>query len=126
MHNMKPNYQQYIRSNEWKAKRKQFAKSHAHDNCCYACGCTGKFDLHHRTYKRLGNETIGIDLIYLCRSCHYKVHSLITVSNPLFTAAKKLRKQNIRNGLYEQPKTVEQEPVGNDFIPKFITRKRAS
>jgi hypothetical protein len=43
---------------------------------CYCCGDTSKpKDLHHRTYKNLGNERLW-DLVPLCRPCHDRVHEI--------------------------------------------------
>ena len=82
-------YYQYIKSEAWQQKRKQFYTSNLYKTwrkkgkwVCYGCGADDKkLDLHHRTYKRLGNEHIAIDLVPVCRECHQKIHTLVNESN---------------------------------------------
>ena len=60
------NYYEYIRSNAWQRKRRQYFASKmwktyptgraAGKHVCYVCGSDDRLDLHHRTYKRLGKE----------------------------------------------------------------------
>jgi 5-methylcytosine-specific restriction endonuclease McrA len=43
-------------------------------NICECCGMEGvAFDVHHKTYERLGNELIE-DCEVLCEQCHDKLH----------------------------------------------------
>ena len=42
-------------------------------NTCQLCKTEEAKDVHHLTYKNLGNETID-ELISYCRACHDKVH----------------------------------------------------
>jgi len=65
------NYQKYIRSAAWEAKKKKYRESKL-PQTCLVCG-SKKIDLHHRTYKRLGNEWLN-DLVPLCREHHEGVH----------------------------------------------------
>ena len=77
-------YNEYIQSSKWRSKRKQFFESNmwktyphgkeAGKFVCYCCGADERLDLHHRTYKRFGNERINIDLIPVCRKCHEEIH----------------------------------------------------
>lgn len=70
----KINYKEYIISNEWKSKRKQYIKA-----SWYICECCNlKFEdknlcLHHHTYKRIWKEHAN-DLAVLCHICHEKIH----------------------------------------------------
>ena len=66
------NYHSYINSPEWKSKKSDFI-AHRGKLQCYLCKVYGPCDLHHRTYKRLGNEKKS-DLRLLCRGCHEFVH----------------------------------------------------
>ena len=68
-------YAEYIQSKEWQAKRKERIK--------LDCGkCRGfhfiakktELHVHHKTYKRLGNENVKTDLITLCSKHHKRVH----------------------------------------------------
>lgn len=70
-HNKPPTYSEYIRSDEWKEKRKKAIK--AADGKCQLCGSTTRINVHHRTYERLGKEKPS-DLTVLCESCHYNFH----------------------------------------------------
>ena len=63
-------YTEYLKSNHWKAKRHELIND---DSVCHQCGCKGILQLHHLSYKRLGNESIK-DLIPLCDKCHKEAH----------------------------------------------------
>lgn len=92
-------YRGYIVSPGWRRKRAKFGK----DKSCYICGAKTRLQLHHRTYKRLFRERKG-DLVWLCGSCHKKLHeelkkehnefSLRTIHKTLrgFNAWKEFRK----------------------------------
>ena len=65
------NYQTYLRSPEWEAKRKEKLES-----CQYKCECEGgchrqATQIHHLHYDTLGNEDLQ-DLQALCAKCHMK------------------------------------------------------
>ena len=90
------NYQIYIESEEWKAKRDDAVRSAGHR--CQICNRKGILNAHHRTYKNLGNEQPG-DLTVLCRRCHQK-HHLPPPPAPVFEP---------RN---DQPPTRNPDPVG--------------
>jgi len=67
------NYKQYITSNEWAKVKKRYWNSKLPKEC-YVCGVLeGKKDLHHRTYKNLGNERL-MDLVPVHRECHFDIH----------------------------------------------------
>jgi 5-methylcytosine-specific restriction endonuclease McrA len=73
-------YREYIHSEMWQKVRRRFWASRL-PKSCYVCGREdGPKDLHHRTYKNLGNENLR-DLVPLCRRCHDEVHALYD-SNP--------------------------------------------
>lgn len=64
-------YSKYLASPHWKGVRVDYESSDLPQFCL---GCkSNRFELHHRTYTRLGNEKL-VDLIPLCRECHKKVH----------------------------------------------------
>jgi 5-methylcytosine-specific restriction endonuclease McrA len=42
---------------------------------CEECGSPWGLQVHHKTYERLGNETLD-DLVCLCRDCHRKKHDI--------------------------------------------------
>jgi len=65
-------YNDYIKSSAWRAKKRKYRASKLPQNCL-VCN-SKKVDLHHRTYKRLGNEWLN-DLVPLCREHHQEAHS---------------------------------------------------
>ena len=64
------NYQVYLKSDEWKAKRRKILKMA--DYKCRRCGARAT-QVHHETYKRIYNEKLT-DLTALCSDCHSKIH----------------------------------------------------
>jgi len=68
------NYQEYLQSAYWKSIKKRYRESKL-PQMCLVCASV-KYELHHRSYKRLGEEIFG-DLIPLCRLHHYAVHDYL-------------------------------------------------
>lgn len=65
-------YHEYLRTPEWQTRRKRHLKSAGYK--CQVCNASNiRLDVHHRTYKRRGEELFK-DLIVLCRSCHELFH----------------------------------------------------
>lgn len=65
------NYREYLQSDHWKEIKWLYRNS---DYPQYCLACSGKqYDLHHRTYKRLGAEWKS-DLVPICRDCHNRIH----------------------------------------------------
>lgn len=68
-------YSEYIQSDAWKAKRRQYF-ARTKEPRCYVCEKSGvPLDLHHKTYKNLGNERM-MDLVPVCRNCHELIHRM--------------------------------------------------
>lgn len=65
----------YLKSAEWKLKRKQLFNERGKK--CERCGATKKLQVHHVTYKRIFNEALE-DLEVLCKPCHQKEHNIKT------------------------------------------------
>lgn len=64
-------YNRYMNSYTWKLKR---ANRLAIDNYeCQKCGSKKNLHVHHKTYKRFGNEKMK-DLATVCQKCHAKIH----------------------------------------------------
>lgn len=95
------NYREYLDTGHWQDVRKRYRESKLNKGKCVVCERKDKpLDLHHKTYKRLGNEYLR-DFIYLCRDCHEKTHEVY--KNPktktanyrssLWTAHKKLKRK---------------------------------
>lgn len=66
-----PEYQRYLASTQWKAKRKRILAERG--TKCEVCGWGEKLSLHHLTYVRLYDE-LDSDLLITCESCHAAFH----------------------------------------------------
>ncbi len=79
MQNHSKEYDCYMKSEEWAAKRDE--RLRLDDNYCVMCGRKngvtrkGKpvLQVHHISYQHLGNEPMA-DLVSLCAGCHRKIH----------------------------------------------------
>jgi 5-methylcytosine-specific restriction endonuclease McrA len=85
---LRARYASYMESEAWQLRRQQWLNSwtarHDRPPACAICGCPWTLahgDLHHRSYRRLGQETTA-DLVPLCRACHTQVHTLLESSPP--------------------------------------------
>jgi 5-methylcytosine-specific restriction endonuclease McrA len=86
-------YKDYLQSEHWKDVRKRFWKSKLHNGTCYTCGSHRDLQVHHKTYKHIGNEKLN-DFVLLCGDCHKETHK-IEKKRPagiLYGAAKRLKK----------------------------------
>ena len=98
------NYYNYINSQAWKDKKREYYSSKMYKTLsgsgkwkCYCCERNDvPLDLHHRTYKRLGNERINVDLVPVCRSCHDEIHTRTRNGQQLWSATKAVRKKYAR------------------------------
>ena len=75
----KPDYQTYLQSPEWKAKRLRAFLASGGD--CALCGeeIVVDFHVHHKTYAHLGNEPLD-ELSVLHPECHERLHTCINDS----------------------------------------------
>lgn len=70
----KREYEDYIASPAWAAKRQQALKRHGPK--CAACQAHGPaLHVHHHTYERFRREALD-DLVVLCAACHKAIHKL--------------------------------------------------
>lgn len=69
-------YQEYLKSPEWRSKRSWALERAGHR--CQVCNCAGELHVHHRTYENLGHEQPG-DVLVLCRACHGLYHGKVDV-----------------------------------------------
>lgn len=60
-------YLKYIRSGAWQIRRQRALQRAGHR--CQVCGNTRRLQVHHNSYKNLGQEK-DIDLSVLCWECH--------------------------------------------------------
>ena len=66
-------YQEYLKSDHWKDIKSRWVVS---GRLCECAVCAEKkYELHHKSYKRLGKETLG-SLMPLCRTHHKLVHQI--------------------------------------------------
>jgi len=85
-------YKKYLKSDAWFKKREQV--KYWHGKRCYVCNAK-KIDIHHKTYKELGNENQKYHLIPLCRKCHFKIHNICKEQKVnIYTATEQFIKQN--------------------------------
>jgi HNH endonuclease len=94
-------YTDYLKSDHWRELRQKFFRSKLVKRDkngkirCEACQSTDKrFNVHHRTYKRIGAERL-IDLAILCEDCHERAHEM--------------HRANPRDGLWRATKMVKRE-----------------
>jgi 5-methylcytosine-specific restriction endonuclease McrA len=96
-------YNTYISSDTWRAKREKYFNSNM-PQVCFACNAPKNkgFHIHHKTYKRFGNEKIN-DLVLLCPKCHkecHKFHKLDSTPKALWYATNGfIRKSREKLGL---------------------------
>lgn len=64
-------YQDYITSNEWRAKRDRVLRRA--NGVCEGCGLHRPEHVHHQTYQNLGAEFL-FELVAICRDCHQRIH----------------------------------------------------
>jgi len=74
-------YQNYLNSKEWLLKKNEFINIHLKNNWnieCSICKLTDSLQVHHLSYRNIGNEILTDDsineLVFLCRDCHKKWH----------------------------------------------------
>lgn len=69
-------YRKYMRSDAWEKKKQERI---AIDKGCCMCGRPldkiRSVQVHHISYKNLGNEDVLTDIATLCGSCHRKLHN---------------------------------------------------
>jgi len=64
-------YSKYLESQAWAEKRKLVLKRA--NGMCEGCGIAAPEEVHHHTYKNVGNEFL-FELSALCGSCHKRIH----------------------------------------------------
>lgn len=71
-------YAQYLASDHWARFKARYRESGS-PLACRVCG-GGRVQLHHRTYRRLGQER-NADVVPLCREHHVAVHEWLSERN---------------------------------------------
>jgi 5-methylcytosine-specific restriction endonuclease McrA len=64
---MNSEYIRYLKSPEWREKRKQFLEIVNYE--CEICGSKNKLQVHHLNYNNIGEEEKE-DVQVLCKDCH--------------------------------------------------------
>jgi len=97
----KSQYQEYLKTEHWLDVKKRFRASKLCKKRCYVCGGRSNIHIHHKSYKRIGNERLW-DLIELCATCHKSVHKYLqkhkhrnTIN--LWVAAKKVKQRSSKS-----------------------------
>jgi 5-methylcytosine-specific restriction endonuclease McrA len=68
----KAQYAEYLQSTAWKEKRRLIMQ-----RCrgyCEGCGSAPATQVHHLTYKHVGNELL-FELVAVCDPCHDRIHT---------------------------------------------------
>jgi len=104
-------HRQYLQSPAWKAKRMEALESYG---CvCNRCGKYGN-DVHHKTYKRVGNEHLE-DLEVLCRDCHEAHHAIERSLRGRKQGHKAYHVKAMFAALSEDQKKMLQDTTGDDL-----------
>jgi hypothetical protein len=70
------NYRKYLKSARWK-KINKCLRSHPNYQECSVVGCCEtNIELHHTTYKNLGDDKELLDIVPVCREHHQQIHDL--------------------------------------------------
>lgn len=72
-------YETYLNSPEWAVKRE--LRLGIDKYTCQECGSRHNLEVHHRTYKNIGNEDVLNDLLTLCTHCHRDLSALSRIGN---------------------------------------------
>ena len=90
-------YDEYLRSDHWRDVRVRMYKSklikkNGENICCTYCNNVGvTLNVHHRSYKSLGNENLN-HLVVLCNDCHRLCHDIERGGYNLWRATKKVKR----------------------------------
>ena len=65
------NYNEYLKSEAWQVRRRAVLKRAGY--VCEGCGVNTAQQVHHLTYKHVGNELL-FQLVAVCNDCHAHIH----------------------------------------------------
>lgn len=95
-------YSEYLSSQEWKEiKAKVHSRNKRKWKFCNICGTNWDLELHHSSYKVIGNPNPGNTVKLLCRGCHQEVHDY-SKSHPnrsLYSCFSRIRNARKQKGL---------------------------
>ena len=119
-------YHAYLKSKAWWMKKRELLNGK--DVKCFVCwDRKGPYEVHHKSYRRLGNERLE-DLIVLCPKCHADLHGRLSVYtvrdrySMLWNESTKMMKEHLHKYLAEKEKTELRRKHGT----KTILRKKES
>lgn len=92
-------WDRYIHSFWWAEKKRQLFAERGKK--CERCASTKHIQVHHTSYRRLGNEAPE-DLIILCKDCHRREHGR-SCGDAAHTSMKRSRQWGYREGVELQP-----------------------
>lgn len=69
-------YASYLASQHWQFTKEK--RIRIDGGKCYFCGTQEALAVHHLHYDNIGREDVENDLVTVCRSCHRKLHSLVS------------------------------------------------
>ena len=101
-------YSDYLKTKHWLIKKIRISKKYNYT--CQMCGCSckeNKPNIHHNTYKRIGNEW-DTDLNYLCETCHHAIHKTFKefdINSVSGAVKRKKRKKNKQPVIKNKPIT---------------------
>lgn len=103
-------YPKYLKTRHWKQKRIEFFNSKYSTGHCVFCK-NKKVQLHHKTYKNIGNEKLK-DLVEVCRRHHKAIHE-----NGLKLSKRKKRKKKKKNFDEKRIEEIEKMRRRNASMP---------
>ncbi len=122
------NYQDYVNSPAWAAKKAAFLRSdHRHAKRCYVCQRRHRrgWHVHHLTYQRLGYESFD-DLTIACPDCHDEIHALHERAK---LAGRHLTLQDasdeVRDAYLSKPYTMPTRAAKVDYLPSYRQTTRS-
>lgn len=99
-------YSDYLKTDEWDELRRRTKERDGYR--CILCNSSEQLQVHHRTYERVGSESID-DLSTICDPCH-----------DLFTAATKVKKPPIGEWVDIMPEPEYVAPKRIDMEEKIV------
>ena len=116
------NYKNYLKSDGWEYAKKKLSNFYNKKEC-FVCQSKDNIQTHHKTYKRIGNEDIYKDLVFVCNKCHLKINELKKEYNSNYwNATEMFKKRYIKNNGFRWGKFEIAQYFKNNKIPskKYI------
>lgn len=88
---MASTYNDYLQSERWRQTREK--RLQIDGRVCVVCGSGKDLNVHHISYRNIGNEDIENDLITLCHPCHAMLHRIKVQSEEEYKSALECEQQ---------------------------------